>query len=508
MTVFGVQCSTTTCPGGSLPAAAAEVGAGLVLCRTNVLTPFTQLRTGANFFVNQDQLAGDTQIYFTNNTGVLVGDKFSSPAWGDDIVVTAIGVGHSPPSKVTFDTPLNNYVQCPVPALAQIAACQTAGLRYLLAIYNLNGIKLTGSGPILTSAATWRNQVVLTLQAIAAMGQMPECLICENEEDGLDLVTDPGPPPVHNGDSSTVPQYLEKLAIVIDVGLQFGLPTTDSGTTIVGLQSAYWFYLFYTLGTVESRQQADIFVTTGFSKAPGQFNFAGNTPSSNNPLGAYGTAEFIATIDGTLMTVTKLISGSITTGPTETLFGPGVAPGTYDPPTVQYAIEQLNGFSGGRGQYRVAIPQNLGPTQIVVNAIRPTKQKRIQKVNQLLQAYAQIGTKYTNIHWYELIPQSMVGLLEWLYSIGLPQVIFGEVGTYSTSAVDVLAAMSGAIAFQAPYAVWWNEESVDNPPNAIALADRAGNVRNNGRAFASFNANQQPKMPGQPPLPAWSTLPA
>ena len=503
MTTFGTQCRGPTCPGGDTVASAQATSSQAFLCRMPVLVPFTSAASGFNYFASQDATLGDVTVHFASTVGAAVGQTFTSPAWGDNVFATVSAVTST---TITFSRGVANYVNSATLALSYIAELQAAGIPFGVVVFNLDGQTNTGSGPILTSPATWRNQMVLTHQAIASTGAPPILYAFENEEDGRGTIVDPGPPPIHSGDTSTIAQYIEKLGIGVDVGQQFGIPVMDSGTTTTGLVFAYWFHLFYEIGTTESRAAADVFSGATLSKNEQQFNIAGRLPTSTNLLGTFGSAEFSGFITNDILTVTQVLSGVVTTGTNAALFGAGVALGTYEPPISQLVLAQLDGVAGGAGHYRVSIPQMVPLTTMTLGSVPPTQRLRIQKVNQLLAAYAHVGTTFVNVHWYQVVPRAWADVIKWMQTIVPLPVVFGEVGIYSQSSVDVVAALSAAEALGAPYAFWWNQQNSPGP-GSVALANPDNTLRMSGHAFVNYVTNTKPLLVGQPPLPPASSTP-
>lgn len=498
--IFGVQCEGTNCLNSDPAQNAEAISAGASLVRIPVLVPFYNQTKGIMLLAALDVNVGDTQVFFVSIGTTQNGDLFYGPAWADGVIATVTNHGLTPEPKLTFDTPIVHYVNSAVARFSQIPLLQAAGISYWVMMFNLNGPSNEGSGPILTSPATWRNQIVVTMQQMLLTGAGPCGIGCENEEDGRDSVTNPGPPPIHNGDSSTLAQYFQKMGIVADVAQEFGVPSMDSGTTINGLQAATWFWLFYTIGTPYSRALADAFVTTTFSKNMGQFNFAGAIPTSDNPLGTLGDCLFMGTMSGDILTVIDVLEGSITKN--AGLFGTGVALGTFEPPLSQIILAQISGSNGGPGQYQVSIPQDLPLTQFATNTITSGRLARMQKVDQILTALGTMGTTDYNGHFYEIIASSTALVMSYMNSHGFKPCIAGEIGIYSESYYDVIAKLQGCQWLQMPYLFWWSGVggSAENGGN-VSLFNSDGTLRNSGMAFKSFATTGQPQIMGQPGFP-------
>jgi hypothetical protein len=501
--IFGVQCEGG-CVNNNPADTVAAISASAFLTRVPILTPFYNMTQGTVFLANQNTNAGSAQVYVAGINGVSVGDLFYGPAWPDEVIATVVGTASAPSPSITFDTPTAFYIHAGTNRFQQIPQLQAAGIPYWAQLFNVDGPSSDGVGPILTSTATWRNQIVFTVEQMLLTGAGPIGLGCENEEDGNNQISNPGPPPQHSGDSSTIPQYLQKLGIVADVAQQFGIPSMDSGTTANGLQLATWFWLFYTIGTAYSRAQADAFVEMTFSKSLGQFDFAGDLPTSANPLGLLGDALFCGSISDDILTVTDVLTGSISpgTGASSNLFGPGVSMGMYYPPMSQQIIAQIDGNSGGRGRYQVSIPQDVPPAMMSTASLSGGRLQRIQKVNQILAGLGQSGTTYNNGHLYEIITESVGLIMQYMNTLSPKPLVAGEIGIYSMSAYDVIAKMMGSQWLGLPYIFWWCDagQTQENGGN-VSLLNPDGSLRNSGIAYKSYATTGQPKIAGTPGFP-------
>lgn len=114
----------------------------------------------------------------------------------------------------------------------------------------------------------------------------------------------------------------------------------------------------------------------------------------------------------------------------------------------------------------------------------------ILKMRQLISAEAALSTKFTNVHWYQVIPETELLSLFWLRRQVQKQVMFNEVGTYSLSGADVVAALNTAAFLGAPEAIWWNQAGSGNAPLAQPLLNETtGGIQSNGVAFEIYVAS-------------------
>ena len=99
-------------------------------------------------------------------------------------------------------------------------------------------------------------------------------------------------------------------------------------------------------------------------------------------------------------------------------------------------------------------------------------------------------TRFTNVHWYQVIPATELAPVLWLERQVGKQVMFNEIGTYSEAGSDVMAALTAAAFLGAPEAIWWNQDigaSLPGPPHAAALQNPStGVIQSNGVAFKTY----------------------
>jgi hypothetical protein len=137
----------------------------------------------------------------------------------------------------------------------------------------------------------------------------PQLITVGNEEDGggtatcgSHTVSLPVPmgftclfTPTYNGDSGydgsgTPTWYVHKLQDTVAFAHTHSppIPVGDSGTTLFGLELAYWNDLFNTCGSDSCRKTADAFQQWGFAKSGRQAGISNALPTWCNPAGAPG----------------------------------------------------------------------------------------------------------------------------------------------------------------------------------------------------------------------------
>jgi len=136
------------------------------------------------------------------------------------------------------------------------------------------------------------------------------------------------------------------------------------------------------------------------------------------------------------------------------------------------------------------------PTYCFGGTVGAPKLAHIVKMQQLISAEAGLSTKFTNVHWYQVIPETELLSLFWLQRQVYKQVMFNEIGTYSLSGSDVVAALNTAAFLGAPEAVWWNQSGSGNPPLAQPLLNQlSGAIQSNGLAFQIYVASSPAPVP-------------
>ena len=122
----------------------------------------------------------------------------------------------------------------------------------------------------------------------------------------------------------------------------------------------------------------------------------------------------------------------------------------------------------------------------------------IAKGKALLAEYKAAGLDYVNFHWYIPNPAALAEAVEFLKSETGLQPITNEIGQQTVDAAAVAPLLAKAMELGLPYVVW---SSVDRP-DAKALQNPDGTLRNNGLAFKASVRERVGQPSGQPPAPA------
>lgn len=306
---LGTQC-TNGCPQGNEVVSAQTMKADIIRIRMPIARPFTCARTGVQYFALVDYDAGSTTFKLGPTPGLEVGDILYSDLFGATPgFATITGINPSVPN-VQVDTPTQFYLHNNTSAVSICQQAAAAGLQADITLFNNDGPQVAGSGPIFGTPAQFLIDLQATHDQIVAAGLTPSIYTVENEPDGGNAVISAGPPPNHNGDSSTIFQYLEKLQLAIDLfqAPPISTPVSDGGTTTAGVALAYWFWLFYTQGDTVA---ADIFAQGIFLKAGITSVFQNDLPTTCEPAGADSVASFEGFIQGDVLTAVAPVTGAV-----------------------------------------------------------------------------------------------------------------------------------------------------------------------------------------------------
>ena len=234
--------------------------------------------------------------------------------------------------------------------------------------------------------------------------------------------------------------------------------------------------MFYTCGTVQCRQAADIAAPYLFIKSQNQANWTSNTiPTSCNPGGPDRSAQGVGSISGGVLTYTSITSGTITVG--SVVYAPTMPLGVT-------ITSQLSGTPGGVGTYALSDNTETVPsgTIITLNSLGGSKFNLAYKSVTLVNGFAAIGYDYTNFHWYQTNPTVELPVMQWYSAIaGNKPFTLEENGTYNMSAVQVTAHMAAVLLMYPDMITWW-----DSDGTTVALMNSDGTIRPNGSAFKAF----------------------
>ncbi len=115
----------------------------------------------------------------------------------------------------------------------------------------------------------------------------------------------------------------------------------------------------------------------------------------------------------------------------------------------------------------------------------------IMKGKALLAEYQSAGLDYLNVHWHIPDPAALAETVAYLKAETGLQPIITEMGQRDTGPVTVTALLGKAVELGLPYVVWL---SVDRP-DAKALHEPNGALRENGRAFQEFVRKETGQAP-------------
>ena len=122
----------------------------------------------------------------------------------------------------------------------------------------------------------------------------------------------------------------------------------------------------------------------------------------------------------------------------------------------------------------------------------------IMKGKALLAEYKSAGLDYLNVHWHIPDPAALAETVAYLKAETGLQPITTEMGQRDTGPETVTALLGKTVELGLPYVVWL---SLDRP-DAKALHEPNGALRENGRAFKTFVSGNGGRPAAAPPVPA------
>jgi hypothetical protein len=121
----------------------------------------------------------------------------------------------------------------------------------------------------------------------------------------------------------------------------------------------------------------------------------------------------------------------------------------------------------------------------------------IAKGKKLLAEYRAAGLDFVNFHWYVSNPEALAEAVQFLQAETGLQPITNELGQQTAEAAAVTSLLGKTLELGLPYVVWW---SVDRP-DAKALQNPDGTLRENGLAFKTFVRDRIVRRSELPPAP-------
>ena len=144
--------------------------------------------------------------------------------------------------------------------------------------------------------------------------------------------------------------------------------------------------------------------------------------------------------------------------------------------------------SGNQNKANEYLTRTLGSKDpsITTSINSPKAQEQIARGKELVAGYKATGADFMNFHWYIADTNALGEAVSYLRTAsGLP-VMTNEVGQQkNTDPNQVTNIMQKIVDLKLPYAVWFSID-VQGYGGATGLADKDGNLRPNGDAYASF----------------------